>query len=241
MDFYLLQLQVFSQRFWAEPFWFALLIFTLLLLALMFLMPSLLDALRARKHFGVFKRISNDSMHEVFVPDGVGGDIYIDHLLLMPDQIVVFNEKPYSGKIFGDANVDQWTQSVRQRSFRFVNPLVELQSQIMAINALVGERCANGYLVFSDDSEFPWGQPESVCLRKELADVFTHNQHTVHSSVDGAWAKLKQLGITGKPVLSRPRNRIIASILLLAALTAIAWAWYEQTPALVQLLSGLNQ
>lgn len=241
MDLNLLQLQLFLQRFWTEPFWFVLLILTLLLLALMFLMPSMLDVLRARKHFGLFKRISNDSMHEVFVPDGVGGDIYIDHLLLMPDQIVVFNEKPYSGKIFGDANVDQWTQSVRQRSFRFVNPLVELQSQIMAINALAGERCANGYLVFSDDSEFPWGKPESVCLRKELTEVFKHNQHSIHSTFDGAWAKLRQLGVAGKPVLTRPRNRIIASILLLAVPTIIAWAWYEQAPALVQLLSGLNQ
>ena len=94
LDSYLLQLHLFLQHFWAEPFWFVLLILTLLLLALMFLMPSMLDVLRARKRFGVFKRISNDSMHEVLVPDGVGGELYIDHLLLMPDQIVVFNEKP---------------------------------------------------------------------------------------------------------------------------------------------------
>lgn len=203
----------------------------------MFLMPSMLDVLRARKRFGIFKRLSNDTMHEVFVPDGVGGDIYIDHLLLMSDHIAVFNEKPYSGKIFGDANVDQWTQSVRQRSFRFANPFVELQSQTMAINALVSESCARGYLVFSDDSEFPWGKPESVCLRKELNEFFAHNRVSKQSTVEDAWARLKHLGITGKPVLTRPRNRIIASLLFLAVSTMIVWAWYAQAPALVQLLA----
>ncbi len=238
MDSFLLQLHAFFQRFWLEPFWFVLLILVLLLLALLILLPGLLDVWRVSKRLGIFKRIADDTMHDIFVPDGLGGDVYITHLLLMPDQIAIFNEKPFSGKIFGDVNVDQWTQTVRQRSFRFANPLVELQSQTVAINALLGQRCAKGYLVFSDDSEFPWGRPENVYLRNELTKVFApRNQHQIQDVVGQAWSQLQQLGVASKPVFSRYRSYLIASILIVAACSLFGWAWYEQAPALIQLLA----
>ncbi|MBL1431911.1 MAG: hypothetical protein COC09_04315 [Gammaproteobacteria bacterium] len=235
MDSFSLQLHTFFQRFWLEPFWFALLISTLLLLAMLFLLPSVFDALRVRKRFGVFKRIADDSMHDIFVPDGVGGNVYIAHLLLMPDQIAVFNEKPFAGKIFGDVNVDQWTQSIRQRSFRFANPLVELQSQIVAINALVGQRCTTGYLVFSDDSEFPWGKPENVYLRKELVEAFPNDRHQIQDWVKQAWSRLQQLGVSGKPVSPRHRNYMIALVFIVVTFSLLGWLGYEQAPALMQL------
>ncbi|MBL4851061.1 MAG: NERD domain-containing protein [Gammaproteobacteria bacterium] len=240
MDYFFLPLQVFFQRFWLEPFWFALLILTLLLLALLILLPGLLDALRTRKRLRIFKRIADDTMHDIFVPDGLGGDVYISHLLLMSDQIAILNEKPFAGKIFGDANVDQWTQTVRQRSFRFANPLVELQSQTIAINKLLGQCCAKGYLVFSDDSEFPWGKPENVYLRNELTKIFAPQEHAadsrqpIHEAVKQAWSKLQQLAISSKPEISRYRSYLIVSILIVAAFSLSGWAWYEQAPAWIQ-------
>ncbi len=237
LDSFFSQLQVLLQRFWFEPFWFALLLMLLLLLAGLVVLPGLLDSLRASKRFGIFRRIARDSLHDVIVPDGVGGNVYIAHLLLLPDRIAIFNEKPFAGKIFGDANVDQWTQTVRHGSYRFSNPLVELQYQIMAINNLTGQHCTNGYLVFSDDSEFPWGKPDNVYVRQELGEVFASETGPVQDSIQQAWSRLQQLGISSK--LRRPRygRYMLAALLILAAAGWLVWAWYGSAPALGQWLS----
>lgn len=178
-------------------------------------------------------------MHDVLIPDGVGGNIYIAHLLLMPDQIAVFNEKLFAGKIFGGANVDQWTQSVRQRSFRFSNPLVELQSQIVAVNALLGQPYAKGYLVFSNESDFPWGKPENVYLRSELAEVFASDKRQVQDAARQAWSMLKQSGVSSKPISARKRNYMIALVFISGAIAWSLWAWYGQAPALLQIVENL--
>ena len=211
MDSLLLTLQSGLQRFWLEPLWFLLLVLTLLLLALVVLLPGLFDAARSRKRLGVFKRIAHDSMHDVLVPDGLGGDLYIAHLLLLSDGIAVFNEKPFAGKIFGDTNVDQWTQAVRQRSFRFANPFVELEEQVVAINGLLGRRCVDGYLVFSDDSEFPWGRPDNVYLRKELDGAFARGVRPIQEAARQSWLNLRQLGVSGEQLRPRYRRYAIAT------------------------------
>lgn len=234
MDSLLLTLQSGLQRFWLEPLWFLLPVLTLILLALVVLLPGLFDAARSRKRLGVFKRIAHDSMHDVLVPDGLGGDLYIAHLLLLPDGIAVFNEKPFAGKIFGDTNVDQWTQAVRQRSFRFANPLVELQEQVIAINGLLGQRCVSGYLVFSDDSEFPWGKPDNVYLRKELDEAFAKDVHPTQEDARQSWLNLQQLGVSGTQLRTCYRRYVVATLLLLAAMVWLMLAWYGAAPALDQ-------
>jgi restriction system protein len=49
----------------------------------------------------VLDRIGADTLHEVLLPDGRGGIIQIDHLILTGAGILVVETKNYSGLVFG--------------------------------------------------------------------------------------------------------------------------------------------
>ncbi len=237
MDTVFLQIQNIAYRFWDEPFWFFLLLITLLLLAIVIVLPRILDSLSERKRLAVFKRICHDSVHDIVVPDGLGGKLFIPHVLLMSDRVAVFDEKAYGGKIFGDSNVDQWTQTIGQGSYRFPNPLRELQSQVVAVNSLMINPCAKGYLVFSDDSEFPWGQPESVYLRKDLSQAFTDATKSLESSIEQAWASLQRASILAQPKKSYKVKYVLFALVLMMAVAWFSAAWIGAAPALQSISS----
>lgn len=238
MDSVLISLQNLARLFWSEPFWFWLVFLTLLLVGLLLLLPKLSDILEKQKRLAVFNRISYDSMHDVVIPDGLGGSLFISHLLLMSDQVAVLNDKPYGGKIFGDTNVDQWTQSLRQGSYRFTNPLRELHSQVLAVNDLMSSPCAKGYLVFSNDSEFPWGQPDNVCLRKDLPKVFAKARQPLQDTVGQAWSGMQQRVVSNPARSSYLGRYLLSGLFLLAALGWVVLALFWQAPALQHVLGN---
>lgn len=231
-----------SEKFWQDPVWFAGLLLVLLFLLLIVVLPMLAEWRRRRRRFAVFDRISHAALHDVVIPDSVDGSICVDHLLLFPDAITVFNEKPYAGVIFGDNHIDQWTQSVDKRSYRFANPIHELQAQVMAVNGLLDGGHASGYLVFSDQSEFPWGRPQKVLLRKELRQRFAGNKNRpVEPHWQAAWQALQRNGVVAP---SRPSQRLAILLALILLAGSIAWplvGWLQAAPALSDILSSLSR
>ena len=108
-------------------------------------------------------RVAYEAAHQVLVPDGMGGFIHIDHLLLTPRGVLVLDTRRVAGLIFGGDQMSDWTVMGRRR-YTFDNPQPALYDRIAAVKALVGEVPVEGRLVFSNVGKFTKGIPKHVLM-----------------------------------------------------------------------------
>jgi Nuclease-related domain len=117
-----------------------------------------------------FRRVSS-----VLIPDGNGGQLHLDHLLLSPKGLVVIAERDLAGVVFGSQLMDEWALMPSGRGARitFANPLRPLYDRIAAVGALAGEGVpVEGRVLFRDAAEFPKGHPPLVVRESELTTAF---------------------------------------------------------------------
>lgn len=124
-------------------------------------------------------------------PDGLGHYFTIDRLILREDGITLLIYKRYPGKIYCAEQIDEWTQMLGQKSYRFNNPFHELDNQVNTISAYIPGVPVNGYLFFDYLAEFPKGHPERVITLREIpGQLKTSRQKHINKSVEAAWGKL---------------------------------------------------
>ena len=104
------------------------------------------------------RRMGARRLDNVHLPDGLGGEVFIDHLLLARDAILVVNVKRFEGLIFGGEQTDEWTQVINTRSYRFPNPDDYLQQQLHAVRAVVPKTAVRGLHLFTHNARFPKGK-----------------------------------------------------------------------------------
>jgi hypothetical protein len=109
-------------------------------------------------------RIAFEGAHQVLVPDGMGGFIHIDHLLLTPRGVLVLDTRRVAGLIFGGDQMSDWTVMGRSRRYTFDNPQPALYDRIAAVKALVGDVPVEGRLLFSNVGKFTKGIPKWVLM-----------------------------------------------------------------------------
>jgi hypothetical protein len=114
------------------------------------------------------KRIGARMMHDVNLPDGLGGMVNIDFLVLSADAIVVIGVKRYDGMIFGSARTSEWTQTIDTRSYRFPNPDIQLAQQVSAVSSRFPKATVKGLHLFTDTAMFPWDKPDNVVQVQDL-------------------------------------------------------------------------
>src|SRR5258706_6916820 len=110
------------------------------------------------------ERVAYQAAHQVLVPDGMGGFIHIDHLLLTPRGVLVLDTRRVAGLIFGGDQMSDWTVMGRGRRFTFDNPQPALYDRIAAVKALVGDVPVEGRLLFSNHGRFTKGKPKYVLM-----------------------------------------------------------------------------
>jgi hypothetical protein len=110
------------------------------------------------------ERVAFEGVHQVLVPDGMGGFIHIDHLLLTPRGVLVLDTRRVAGLIFGGDQMSDWTVMGRSRRYTFDNPQPALYDRIAAVKALVGEVPVEGRLLFSNVGKFTKGIPKWVLM-----------------------------------------------------------------------------
>jgi Nuclease-related domain len=110
------------------------------------------------------ERMAFEAAHQVLVPDGMGGFIHIDHLLLTPRGVLVLDTRRVAGLIFGGDQMSDWTVMGRGRRYTFDNPQPALYDRIAAVKALVGEMPVEGRLLFSNVGKFTKGFPKWVLM-----------------------------------------------------------------------------
>jgi len=127
-------------------------------------------------------------------PDGLGDNFVIDRLLMRPDGISVIVFKQYPGIIFCADNIDEWSQILEGKSYKFKNPLIDLEHQVNAVSACIPGVPVNGYLFFDHQALFPKGHPERVIQLNSIPQSLKRDKRaSVETSIKSAWEKLCSL------------------------------------------------
>ena len=118
----------------------------------------------------IIKRLGAQAIRNIQLPDGTGGEVTIEHLLLGRNGFIIVGIMRFDGLIFGGRLTDQWTQVLGRRSYKFDNPNHYLQRQINAINQIVPGTPVSGRHLFNN-AKFPKDKPDSVLLLNDLKSL----------------------------------------------------------------------
>jgi hypothetical protein len=140
------------------------------------------------------ERIGYQAVHQVLVPDGMGGFIHIDHLLLTRRGVVLLDTRRVAGLIFGGDQMSDWTVMGRRR-YTFDNPQPALYDRIAAVKALVGDVPVEGRLLFSNLGKFTKGKPKYVTMLDGIEVEFpivdrSQTQFPEYPAYMEAWKRL---------------------------------------------------
>jgi hypothetical protein len=140
------------------------------------------------------ERIGYQAAHQVLVPDGMGGFIHIDHLLLTPRGVLLLDTRRVAGLIFGGDQMSDWTVMGRRR-FTFDNPQPALYDRIAAVKALVGDVPVEGRLLFSNLGRFTKGKPKYVMMLDGIEVEFpvvdrSQTEFPEYTAYTDAWNRL---------------------------------------------------
>jgi hypothetical protein len=125
------------------------------------------------------------------ISDGLDGRMFIDYLVLTAAAIRVVVVKRYEGFIYAGETLAEWTQVVKQNSYRFPNPLRELELKIIALRTIVPGIPITGLVLFSESSKFPTRKPAGVMRLGDPVPAFSKS--SIPESLQQAWLKLQQL------------------------------------------------
>jgi hypothetical protein len=125
--------------------------------------PPLSEALRD---------VAIDRLQNVLVPDGMGGQIQIEHLLLTANGLVVIDVKEFEGTIFAGDRMAEWTVISRRGRFTFPNPIGTLYDRVAALKQIVRDVPVVGFVLFGSGADFTKGRPKDVVLPAELVERY---------------------------------------------------------------------
>ena len=150
------------------------------------------DTLRNLDKIGI-KQIKN-----AVCADGLDGELEIDRLVMLYDSILLIAFKPYAGNIYCAEKIPEWTQVRDQKSYKFKNPLFELDNQVMAIRNYFPGVPIRGVLIFDHDASFPKGHPERVMLPGNVPDSLLQiNCPEPRPEIIRCWDALLKLPLRG--------------------------------------------
>ena len=118
------------------------------------------------------KAIAHEVLHDVLIPDGMGGQIHIDRLLLTTSGVLVLEVKDIFGSIFGSDQMEDWTVINGSQRFTIRNPQVALYDRVAAVKQLTPDIPVAGRIAFTPNGEFTKGLPRFVVTLTELTNEF---------------------------------------------------------------------
>ena len=118
------------------------------------------------------RAVAIDRLRDVLLPDGMGGQIQIEHLLLTGNGLVVIDVKAFEGTIFASDRMAEWTVIGGTGRFTFPNPLGTLYDRVAALRQLVRDVPVVGLVLFAAGADFSKGRPKDVLLPAELMERY---------------------------------------------------------------------
>jgi hypothetical protein len=150
----------------------------------------------SRKLERSLQSIKKQEAKSIIIPDGLGGVIEIERLILIEQGLLIIETYPMSGHLFGADHIDQWTQIIDGRSFKFTNPLHHLNNVKQAIQQLAPKVPIHIRVIFTEDSNFPKGKPDSVSTLNTLEqDLLGLTSSPKKPDLAGkAWERVLRIG-----------------------------------------------
>lgn len=127
---------------------------------------------RTRGPRAALKSVTLDSMHDIVLPDGMGGHIQIEYLLLTARGLLVLDVKHFEGMIFASDRMDDWTVISKEGRYTFSNPQGTLYDRVAAVKRLVRDVPVEGFVLFAAGADFSKGRPRDVLLPSELMEQY---------------------------------------------------------------------
>ena len=116
--------------------------------------------------------VAVDKLHDVLVPDGMGGQIHVEYLVLTVRGLVVIDVKNVEGAVFASDRMDDWTVIGRQGRFQIPNPQSTLYDRIAAVRQFVRDIPVSGHILFSAGADFSKGRPRNVVQPNDILELY---------------------------------------------------------------------
>lgn len=143
----------------------------------------------------ILEPYAKDQVKQIIIPDGIGGLIEIEHLILLKQGLLLIESYPMAGNLYGADTIDQWTQIIDGRSYKFANPLRRLRTSRQAIKSLAPNIPVFCRVIFNADSFFPKGKPSDVSVLETLADdmMILNNERKIPEEAGKAWDAIRRI------------------------------------------------
>ncbi|MCG6887554.1 MAG: NERD domain-containing protein [Proteobacteria bacterium] len=179
------------------------------------------------------RKLGQASLHNVIIPDGIGGTVFLEHVVLHPIGIIVIQVRRYRGAVFAADKIDTWTQVLGKRSYKFPNPLRELEATLLAVRNLTPDVTLEGRLLVTREAIFPKGRPDSIINFSEAKQQWGITRNgPVTAALKTAWENLRNHAqpldrLLQQEVLEPEQgarnNLVLASLLTLFAIAWLMW------------------
>ncbi len=139
--------------------------------------------------------VAYEVLKNVLLPNGNGGQIHVNYLLLTQRGLLVVDLLDRPGAIFGGDQMIEWTAIGKKRRYTFANPQHALYDRMAAVKLLTGDVPVEGRLLFTLRSEFPKGKPRNVVRIDDLAEDFPlvdKARANITAAFGDVWANVKK-------------------------------------------------
>jgi nuclease-like protein len=130
--------------------------------------------------------IGDRLVRDVVIPDGIGGFVPVDALLLRDRKLYVLDIRDVEGAVFGSEKMDIWTAMGRKR-YQFNNPIRPMHDRIAAVKYLVPGVEVLPRILFTSRGHFPKGRPDGVQLLEEFAQPLLRAKPKKPIELDADW------------------------------------------------------
>jgi hypothetical protein len=133
------------------------------------------------------RTISDRLIRDVVVPDGMGGYVPVDALLLRDHKLYVLDIRDVEGAVFGSEKMDIWTAMGKRRRHQFNNPIRPMHDRIAAVKYLLPGVEVLPRILFTSRGHFPKGRPDGVQLLEEFAQPLLRAKPKKPLELDADW------------------------------------------------------
>lgn len=152
---------------------------TALLLTLVFrasanhLMRATIVKIGARRIRKILTDHSDDMLEDFILPGAYGGLTRIDHAMLTTAGIICIRAKHCNGVVSGSAGEPQWTNLDGGRRTRFLNPLIQNEGRVRALQNVATDVPVTNLVVFTGDIDFNSPLERNVIHVQDLDEFIT--------------------------------------------------------------------
>ena len=132
------------------------------------------------------RTIADRLIRDVVIPDGIGGFVPLDALLLRDRKLYVLDIRDVEGAVFGSEKMDIWTAMGKKR-YQFNNPIRPMHDRVAAVKFLVPGVEVLPRILFTSRGHFPKGRPDGVQLVEEFAQPLLRARPKKPLQLDADW------------------------------------------------------